>query len=68
MHYHWTRSSDVALMVIAALIVVASTRSVVPVRRPFRVPFVPQVLKIVYLNPAGNPGGFFPDGLNGKIV
>jgi hypothetical protein len=26
-----------------------------------------QVLNIVYLNPAGKPGGFFPMGLNGSI-
>jgi len=26
-----------------------------------------QVLNIVYLNPDGNPGGFFPNGLNGAI-
>lgn len=26
-----------------------------------------QVLRIVYLNPAGTPGGFFPAGLNGSL-
>ncbi len=27
----------------------------------------PQVLRIVYANPAGTPGGFFPAGLNGNV-
>ena len=26
-----------------------------------------QVLQVAYLNAAGNPGGFFPNGVNGRV-